>query len=161
MAKYRINIPFLLRKVCGEIEENLRISLGVPMNAELPESSDELSEGTATIHFPGRHFVAKVETGRGHFGQYLIVKSVRCSICFWSREAAEVFMAELQRFAGKVEWAWNEDGFGRRAAFVLQGDSWLFLDVTAANRRNGLPVYEAVDPDHPIRKAREEAARVN
>lgn len=151
MAK--IYIPYMLRTLVAEIGGNLEMDLGVPMNAELPPSTDGHSEGTAAIHFPGTHFVVRLETGRGHYGQYVRILSIRCQLSFYGCQTAEDWLAGLEQFSGPLDSEWKEtDDIKGKLCFTLEGMSLARLEMNASNRRNDLPVYEWADPENPLRK---------
>jgi hypothetical protein len=158
MAKYRINVPYMLRELCFQLEQNLEMRFGIPMNAELPPSTDEHSEGRATIHFPGAHFVVRVQTGRGHYGQWVLLKSLKCQIEFFRFEEGEQWVKNLERFTGPLNWNWKPkndwdsgNGFEGKICFTLEGISLYRLEMNASNRRNNLPTYEWADESHPLR----------
>jgi len=135
----------MLRTLVSEIGQSLQMYLGVPMNAELPPSTDDESEGKAVIHFPGRHFVVRLTSGRGHYGQYVIIREVRASLDFQSRDDAQKWIEKLQRFSGPTQWS-HENG---KLRFSLAGKRWARLEMNASSRRNDLPEYEWDDPNHP------------
>jgi hypothetical protein len=156
---YYCHIPYMLRYVVDKIEGLLELDLGLPMNATLPPSTDEKSEGTARIHFEfGNTFIVKLENSRGHYGQYVRIISLRCGVCFHNPENAREWMAELQRFAGPLKWRWasREEGkappeYGEgKASFTLEGGALTCLSMARAHKWYRLPVYEWGDPNHPL-----------
>lgn len=141
----KISIPFMLRELTSQIGQALRLSLGVPMNAEFPPSTDEESEGTAVIHFPGRHFVTRLLTGRGHYGQYINIETITATLSFDSREEAKQWIENLQSFSGPTEWSYDNG----KLRFSLAGKRLARLSMNASARRNGQQEYKWDDPEHP------------
>ena len=144
MAK--IVFPHMVRELCSQVGSALRINLGVPMNVEIPPSTDELSRGRAVLHFPGYHFVVDMETGRDpSYGQYVRVVALTGKIHFWTSEEAREWIENLQRFSGPTEW----EKKNRKLFFKLSGRRLARLQMNASSRANGLPECEWDDPNHP------------
>lgn len=77
----RVHIPFVVRELTRELERITGLRLGVPVSAMVPPSPDEGQqvEATAHLHFEcGVKFEVALRTGRGHFGQYIVIKKISC-----------------------------------------------------------------------------------
>ncbi len=121
----------------------------------LGQTQDEEGKpGKAKVHFPGTGFKLDVLTGVGHYGRFVSVKRIEVKMGFWSQEAAEEWINELQKFAGPVahEFVSPYGGEGK-LKFVLEGVSLDRLQMNASNRRNTIPTYEWNDPNHPFIRA--------
>ncbi len=138
----------MLREIVSQIEQSLKLQLGVPMNVKLPPSTFELSEGTATVHFEGRHFVVKIETSGYGEHQWIRLKKMKCKLYFYEG-SHEVWVKELQRFAGPFEWEWKPDWNGGFLCFSLSEIAVERLSINASHRRNNIPECGYDDPQHP------------
>ncbi len=147
MANVKISIPYMLREIVSRIEDALNLPLGIPMNAELPTSTDAESEGMAKIHFAGRrHFVVKLRTGReSDHGQYVHIDSVHCRLDFCKKEDAAQWIENLQKFSGPTSWTYEN----AQLKFELAGKRWARLEMNGSSRRNGMPEHRWDNPEHP------------
>ena len=64
MAKFKINVPYIARKLVSEIEQTLDRHFGVPMNLTIPNmGEDNIGKGgKALVHFEGANFKLYEET---------------------------------------------------------------------------------------------------
>jgi len=153
MAKFQIVIPYVVREIVSEIEQDLDRHFGVPMNLTIPDmgEDDEGKPGKATVHFEGSNFKLNIITGVGHFGRWISVKEIKATMNFWSKEAAEEWIGKLQKYAGPVEWEFDSlHGGEGKLKFVVEGIALVRLQTNASSRRNGLPIYQWDDPNHPL-----------
>jgi len=149
MAKVTSSIPFFVREVVSETTQALNVDLGVPMTVRFPDS-DEFENGRVELHFEGGwHFTLRVDRGRGHYGETVVVRSIQCALRFGgmaAAERAEEWVKSLEAYAGPLDWRYTDD----KLRFVIEGIALDLLQMNASNRRNGLPTYRWDDPKHPF-----------
>ena len=87
-------------------------------------------------------------TGRHHFGQFLTINRIVARMEFWSPSFAEIWIENLMKFSGAIEWTWLKKA--SKLEFTLEGLPLQRLEMNASNRRNCLPVYGWDDSDHPL-----------
>lgn len=148
MASYKISavVPARIRDLEFEVTQLLNKQFGCFMSAEISVREDET--GTGKIVFPGNRFACGITVGEGHFGSFLTMSSIRAVMSFWSKDAAEAWINELQRFAGPIEWKF-ENG---KLRFEVSGSARDRLAINASNRRNGMPTYEWDAAYHPFNR---------
>jgi len=139
MAK-RITIPYIVREVSYRLEQMLGLQFGVPMSYSVPffpPNEGEEKSGKVVVHFPGHHFVARVVTGRGWYGQEVGILSVRCKLALGTVEC-EKFVEMVQRYAGPFEMLEWHSSFNMMSGvkFSLDHKQIGFLGAVASWKRN-------------------------
>ena len=136
----KISIPYIVREICSEISEILNQNFGLPMNVKIGKEK-------ANIHFPRNGFKVIFESGFGHFGQWIAIKSITASMRFDWIEDAEKWVEKLERFSGKLDWNFNQNEGKLR--FSVEGIALNRLAMNGSNRNNGHRAYEWDDPKNP------------
>ncbi len=128
MAKFAI--PYMMRDLVSQLEEIFECKLGIPMNGELPPSTEQESVGKAKFYFEGGwYFYAEVSTYRNHFGQVNHFNSIVATL----------------RFSFRYE------GEDPRIQVRLEDRSILALEMASSRRRSGEPAFSYEDPTNPGR----------
>ena len=137
----KISIPYIVRELCSKISQTLNQEFGLPMNIKV-------SETKANVYFPGNGFKVVFETGTGHYGQWVAIKSITASMRFDWEADAKTWIENLQSFSGKLNWTFEENKGKLR--FKVENLCLSCLEMNASNRRNDLPTYKWDDPNHPF-----------
>lgn len=156
MAKFTITVPYVAREIVSEIEQALDRHFGVPMSLTIPDMGEDYEGklGKATVHFEGSNFKLNILTGVGHYGRWVSVKEIKATMKFWSKESAEEWIGNLQKYAGLVKWEFDSPYGGEgKLKFVLEGIALARLQMNAAYRRNNIPTYQWDDPKNPFARA--------
>lgn len=146
-ASYKITVavPARVRDLHFEVTQLLNQQFGCLMSAEISVREDET--GTGKIVFPGNRFTCGVSVWSSHFGEHLGVNSIKAVMAFYSKDAAEEWVNELQKFAGPIEWKYEKE---KLRFEISTGITLSRLAMNASNRRNGIPTYEWDAVDHPL-----------